>query len=146
MILEKVRSCLWKLELGFSSHGLIRLLGPSDPNVASRSQAPRSRHFSKFPDFIRFISWFLRKWGPVCENWSQGSGFMTGYVFWTQVAQMKCLRPRSEGQDIFSVFIMLLDLSHDSWGNAVLFVKIGVRVLNLWLDMSCGANWPKCSF
>ena len=88
MILEKMRPCLWKLQLGFWTYGLIRLLGPSGPNVVSGSQTPRLRNFLRFHDFIGFISWFLRKWWPVCENCSYGSGHMAWYVFWTQVAQM----------------------------------------------------------
>ena len=35
--------------------------------------------FLRFYNFIGFISWFLRKWGPVCENWSQGSGCMARF-------------------------------------------------------------------
>ena len=31
---------------------------------------------------------FLRKWGPVCENSSYGSGFMAEYVLLTQVPQI----------------------------------------------------------
>ena len=42
MILEKMRSCLWKLQLGFWTYGLIRLLGPSGPNVVSKAQTPWS--------------------------------------------------------------------------------------------------------
>ena len=45
MILEKMRFCFWKLELGFWSYGLISLLGPIGPNIVSRSQNPRSRIF-----------------------------------------------------------------------------------------------------
>ena len=75
-------SCLWKLEPGFWPCGWICLLGPSGPNVVSRPQAPRSRHFLRFHDFIGFTSWLLRKWGPV-------------------------------------------------------FLKIGARVLDLWLDWIC---------
>ena len=41
MILEKMRSCLWKLKLGFWTCGLIHLLGPSGPNVVSGPQTPR---------------------------------------------------------------------------------------------------------
>ena len=71
MILEKMRSCLWIFELGFWAYGWIRLLGPSGPNLVSRPQAPWSRHFLRFYHFNGFISWFLRKWGPVCEYyWS----------------------------------------------------------------------------
>ena len=44
MILEKMRSCLWKLELEFWALAwLICLLGPSGPNVVSGPQNPRSR-------------------------------------------------------------------------------------------------------
>ena len=123
MILEKMTSCLWKLELGFWTYGWIRLLDPSGPNVVSKLQSPRSRHFLRFHDLIGFIhvsgkneilfvkigirvqdlrlvcllvpigpnvvsrpqaprsinflrfhkviiliSWFWRKWRPVCEN------------------------------------------------------------------------------
>ena len=34
--------------------------------------------------------------------------------------------------------MVLLDSSHDSWENEALLVKIGARVLNLWLDTSSG--------
>ena len=50
--------------------GWIRLLGPSSPNVVSRPQTPRARNFLGFDDFIEFTSWFLREWGPICQNWS----------------------------------------------------------------------------
>ena len=82
MIFEKIRSCLWKLEGRFWTYGWIRLLGPSCLNVVSRRQVPRAKHVFKFHNFIGFISWFLRKWGPVCENWNQGFGLMAGYVFY----------------------------------------------------------------
>ena len=42
-------------------------------------------------------------------------------------------------------FIILLDCSHNSWENEVLLVKIGTKVLDLWLDKFCGPNWLKCS-
>ena len=45
MILDKMRSCMWKLMVGFRSYGLIRLLGPSGPNVVSRPQIPKSGNF-----------------------------------------------------------------------------------------------------
>ena len=80
MILEKMSSWIWKS----GTYEWIHLLGPSAPNVVSRSQVPRSIDFLRFHKFIGFISWFLRKWGLVCENWGQGSGLMAGYVFWAQ--------------------------------------------------------------
>ena len=43
-------------------------------------------------------------------------------------------------------FIMLLDLSCNSWKNEVLFVKIGTRVLQIWHDMSFEPKYTKCSF
>ena len=82
---------------------------------------------------------------PVCENWSLGSELMAGYNL-AQVAQIKFLGPSPQGQDIFFRFMILLDSSHDSWENEALLVKIGARVLNLWLDMSSGPKWPQCSF
>ena len=52
--------------------------GPSGPNVVLRSQTPRWLNFPKpqtpklwnflrFHNFIEFVLWFWRKWGPVCE-------------------------------------------------------------------------------
>ena len=32
------------------------------------------------------------------------------------------------------------------WKNEVLFVKNGVRALDLWFDTSSEPKWPKCSF
>ena len=42
--------------------------------------------------------------------------------------------------------MILLDSSHDSCENEVLFVNIEARVLDLWLDMSSGPKWPRFSF
>ena len=81
MILEKMRSCMWKLELGFWTCSLIHLLGPTGPYVVSKSQTPRSWTFFRFHNLIGFILSSCRKWGPVCKNWSQcGSAFMASYT------------------------------------------------------------------
>ena len=109
MTLEKMRSFLWKLGPGFWTFGWICLLGLSDLNIVSRPQAPWSRYVLIFYNFIGFISWFLRKWCPVCEKWSQGSEFMAGYVIWAQEAQMQFLGPRPVGQRIFWDFMISLD-------------------------------------
>ena len=37
-------------------------------------------------------------------------------------------------------------ISSFSQENEVMFVKIGARVLDLWLDTSSGPKWPKCTF
>ena len=70
-----------KLELGFWTYGLIRLLGPSGPNIVSRPQTPKPSNFLRFNNSIGFILWFWKIWSPLCEHWSEGSGLMTRYVF-----------------------------------------------------------------
>ena len=184
MILEKMRSCLWILELWFWTYSWIHTLGPSGLNVVSRPQAPRSIifltfqslldssydswknevlfvnigarvlelwldtspgpkstklvprpqapksiNFLRFYNFNGFSSWFLRKWGLACENWSQGSGLAAGYVLWAQVAHMWFLGLRPQDPSIFWDFMILLDSSHNSWEDEVLFLKIEARVL-----------------
>ena len=59
---------------------------------------------------------------------------------------MYFLGPMPEGQEIFWDFMILIDSSHYSWENEVLFVKIEARDLDLLLDMSSGPRWPKFSF
>ena len=135
-----------KMKLWFWTYGLIRLLGPSGPDVISGSQTPRSKFFLRFHELIGFISWFLSKWWPICENCSYGSGHMPWYVFWAQVAQMWFTGPRAQGQNIFWDFIIWFDLSHGSSENDGLFFKIAATALNIWLDTSFGHKWPKYSF
>ena len=67
---------------------------------------------------------------------------MARYVFWAQVAQMYFLGPKPQGHKIFWKFIILLDLYNDSWKNEVLFVKIGARVPDLWLNTFFGPKLP----
>ena len=55
-------------------------------------------------------------------------------------------RSQPIGSRHFWDYIILLDLSHDSWENEFLFVKIRARVLDLWLDTSSRPNSCKCSF
>ena len=56
---------------------------------------------------------------------------------------MYFLHPRPQNQAFFKdlkvllVLKFLLDLSDDFGENEVLFVKIGAKVLDLWLDMPC---------
>ena len=47
----------------------------------------------------------------------------------------------NQDHEIFYNFI-LLDSYYDCGENEVLFVKIGVRVPDLWLDMSFGSKLP----
>ena len=44
-----------KLELGFWTYGLIRLLAPSGPNIVSRPQTPKPSNFLRFNNSIGFI-------------------------------------------------------------------------------------------
>ena len=60
MILEKMRSCLLKLEPEILNYGLIHPLRPvdqnyNDANVVCRPQTPRSWNVLRFYDFITFI-------------------------------------------------------------------------------------------
>ena len=59
--------CLSKLELGFWNYGLVRLLGPSGPSVASRPQTSRSWSFLRFHNFVSFMLWFWWKRGPAVK-------------------------------------------------------------------------------
>ena len=52
MTLDKMRSCMLKLVVGFRSYGLIRLLGPIGPNIVSKPQTPKLKNFGTFHDFI----------------------------------------------------------------------------------------------
>ena len=51
------------------------------------------------------------------------------------------LASRLQVQEIFQDLIVLFDSTYDSGENEVLFMKIGTRVLDLWLDISSG---PRC--
>ena len=63
---------------------------------------------------------------------------MAWYIFCAQVAQMSFLDHRPQGHCSFYDFIILLDLYYDFGESEVLFVKIGTKVLELWLDTSSG--------
>ena len=96
------------------------------PNVVSKPQAPMSIGFWRLHNFIGLISWFWKKEGSICENWSYVSRLMAGYVFWAQVAKPQTPRLKF----LFWDFIIFLNFSHDFGENEVLFVKTGTRVLD----------------
>ena len=85
MTLNKMKSCMWKSELGLWTYSLTNLLRPSGPYLVSRPQTLRPRYFLKFNHVIGFNLWFLIKW--------------------------------------------------------VMFVKIGARILDFWLDKIFGPKW-----
>ena len=110
--------------------------GPKWPKCTFQVPGPK---FKKFFE----ISWFYWIHLIILEK-------MAGYFFWVQVAQINVLflGSRSQGQDSFWDFMILLDSSHHLWENEVLFVKIGARVLDLcyygWICLL--GQWPKYSF
>ena len=119
------------------------LLDPSSPNVVSRPQATRSRIFLIFHDFTGFISWFLRKRGPLAK-WL--SVFLRTKWFWVWV-QLQSLHLQIS--HLLRVWIhSQTRMWHDKniRSKGVLFVKIGAMVLDLWLDTSYRPKWQKCSF
>ena len=65
---------------------------------------------------------------------------------WPKWPKCSFYAPEPQDQEFFWDFIIVLDSSRDSWENEVLFVKIGTRDMDLWLDTSSGLSWPKCSF
>ena len=109
MNLDKIRSCMWKLVVGFRSYGLIRLLGPSGSNVVSSPQTPKSRNFLRwFNDhgFNGFIFWFCKKWAPVCENWSYGSGLTTWSIYCQRLLGPDC--PKLVLDHIPQIYLVLI--------------------------------------
>ena len=54
--------------------------------------------------------------------------------------------PEPKVKNVFWDFMILVDSSHDFWGNDTLFEKIAAMVLDIWLDTSSGHKWPRCSF
>ena len=79
----------WVLDLWLDTFS-----GPKWPKCSLLTQIPKPRPFLRYHNFAGFIFWFQKKWGPVCENWSQGSGLMIGYIFWAQMTQNGDSRPQ----------------------------------------------------
>ena len=59
-----------KLDHSYITQMWICLLGPSGSNVVSKPQTPRLRHFLRFHDLIKLISWFWKNLDHFFENWS----------------------------------------------------------------------------
>ena len=72
-ILEKMRPCLWKLELGFSNNGLISLLpkalGPNCPKLVFRLQTPNVRALGSKSFFMSCSIKFCIKWALIFNFW-----------------------------------------------------------------------------
>ena len=55
-------------------------------------------------------------------------------------------RPQTPRSGYFSKFNNFIEFIYNFGENEDLFVKIGARILDIWLDMSFGPKPPKCSF
>ena len=124
---------------------LRQLVGPSDPNVVSRPQTPRPIIFLRFHILLDSSqdSWenedlILEIGASVPDLWL---GSLLG-----QSRRGAVSRVQTPTSINFLRFMIVLNSSHDFWENEVLFVKIGARLLDSWLDTSSGCKWSKCSF
>ena len=139
----------WENEVLFLKIGAMALdlwldmsSGPKCSKCGFLGPDPKSRYFLRFHDFIGFIWWFLKKWGPLCKNWSQDPGLTAACIFWAHVTQIKFVEPRPQGQDIFWDFMILLDSSHDSSENEVCFWKLELGIWTYGLTRLFGPIGP----
>ena len=90
MILEKVRSYLWKSELGFWTFRLICVLSSSNPKLAFNPETLTLKYFFRLDYFIGFNLWFWTKW-------DKSSGLMAWwFFFWGSNCQKLVLSPTLE--------------------------------------------------
>ena len=83
MILEKMRSFLWKMDLGLScTYALIHFLGPCGPNPVSRPQVLRSWSIIILFDLSHDSGW--QNEVMFVKVGAKGSGLMALYYFSTQ--------------------------------------------------------------
>ena len=69
MILEEMRSCLEKLEPGFRTYNLIRLLSPSCPKLVFRTQTPDVTALGSKLFFMLSSIKFCMKRAPIVKFW-----------------------------------------------------------------------------
>ena len=79
MTLEKIRSCLWKLEPGFQTYGFICLLGPSFPKIVFRPQTPNVRVFGSKKHFISTSINLCMKQTLIFKFWVNFHKVMSDY-------------------------------------------------------------------
>ena len=141
MILNKTKSCLQKMEQGFWTYDLMRLLGSSDRNLISRYELRRDPKISYFfsdlyCDLGENKVLLVKTGAKVLDLWVD----MPSGPNWS-----KCSLQVSDPQDqgIFHDFTILLDLSYDPEENQVMFVKTGTEILYLRLDATFAPKWSK---
>ena len=81
LILDKMRSFLWQLELRFWIYGVIKIWGPIDPNVVTTLQILGWKLILIFDEFIRFTFWFWIKWGFLLKIAARFLGLWFGKFF-----------------------------------------------------------------
>ena len=84
----------------------------------------------------------MRPWWKL----DSGSSRPMAYIFCVLCPKLDFRRYTPQSQSIVLNFIILLDSSYDFGENKVLFLKIGARVPDVWLDTTFGLRWPKCNF
>ena len=121
--------------------------GPSGPNVVLRSLTPRWLNFPKpqtpklwnflrFDNFIEFVLWFWRKWGPVCEI-RRLKGESEIWPKWPQTPRsLNLSKPQSPKLWNFLRFCYWIHLMIPEKMRP--FVKIGAKVPDLCLDTTFG--------
>ena len=123
-------SYLWKLELGLWTYDLIRLLGPSVPNVVYRPQAARTRSFLEFHDFIGLILILERirscLWKLELRFWTYDLLCLLGpscpkLVFTPQTPNVTALESRNIFMSSFIKVCMKQAISFKFW---VIFDKV----------------------
>ena len=103
--------------------------GPKWPKCSLLTQIPKPRPSLRYHNFAGFIFRFQKKWGPVCENWSQSSGLMTGYIFWAQMTQNGDSRPQIPKSKTFLRYHNFVGFIFWFWKKWGPVVKIGARVI-----------------
>ena len=117
----------------------------------TRHQVPSWRYNLTFDKFIVFTATSLFWWkgGLVCEKWSLGSQFIVSHLpKWPnsigptiQKLPFRPNTPRRKYNNLMSSLDSTYDLDKWAW-----FVKMGARVLDLWLGLSFMPIQPKTNF
>ena len=128
-----MRYFLWKSKPEF---WIYIALGLSGQKLVFSLQTQRSRNFLRFHNFIGFILWFFKKWGPVCKKWSYGSNG------WIHLLGPSCpcvvSRPRAARSVSFLTFqnfIGFILCFLKKWGLACQYWSQGFGLMHGWIHL-----------
>ena len=129
-----MRYFLWKSKPKF---WIYIVLGLSGQKLVFSLQTQRSRNFLRFHNFIGFILWFFKKWGPVCKKWSYGSNG------WIHLLGPSCpsvvSRPRRAARSVsfltFQNFIGFILCFLKKWGLACQYWSQGFGLMHVWIHL-----------